>query len=154
MVTSICTRFDAEKDRVTFRLTIGSTDNEVLKFWEPGAPSYEERKACLQYAFEHGYGTGISVEPWWGGDIDSLISELRPFVTDSIWIGKMNRGKARMKNNGHWNPQTEAKYNELMTVWYADSNIKAIYDRYKDDPLISWKESIAKVVGVQSDCNA
>ena len=154
VVKSICTRFEAVKDRITYRFTIGSTDNDVLKFWEPGAPSYEERKSCLQYAFEHSYGTGVSVEPWWGGDIDSLISELRPYVTDSIWIGKMNRGKARMKNNGHWNPQTEAKYNELMTVWYADANIQAIYDKYKDDPLISWKESIAKVVGAQSDCTA
>ena len=152
VVESICTKFKAEKDRIIFRFTIGSTDNDVLKFWEPGAPSFEERMACLQYAFEHGFETSVSCEPWWGGDIDSLISELRPFVTDSIWIGKMNRGKARMKNNGHWNPQTEAKYNELMSIWYADANIMAIYDRYKDDSLIRWKESIAKVVGAVSDC--
>ena len=151
VVESICTKFEAKKDRIIFRFTIGSTDNDVLKFWEPGAPAFEERMACLQYAFEHGFETSVSCEPWWGGDIDSLISTLRPFVSDSIWIGKMNRGKARMKNNGHWNPQTEAKYNELMSIWYADDNIKAIYDRYKDDPLIRWKESIAKVVGAQSD---
>ena len=31
-------------------------------------------------------------------------------------------------------------------------DIKAIYDKYKDDPLIRWKESIAKVVGAVSDC--
>ena len=151
VVTSICTRFKTEKERIIYRFTIGSTDNEVLKFWEPGAPSFEERKACLKYAFEHGFETSVSCEPWWGGDIDSLISTLRPYVTNSIWIGKMNQGKARMKVNGHWNPLTEAKYNELM-VEYADEKILAIYDRYKDDPLIRWKESIAKVVGAQSDC--
>ena len=152
VVESICSRFEADKDRIIFRFTIGSTDDAVLKFWEPGAPSYEERKACLKYAYERGFETSVSVEPWWGGDIDSLITELRPFVTDSIWIGKMNRGKARMKNNGHWNPQTEAKYNELMSIWYADDNIMAIYNRYNGDPLIRWKESIAKVVGAKSDC--
>ena len=151
VVEPICTQFEAVKDRIIFRFTIGSTDNAVLKFWEPGAPSYAERKACLQFAYEHGFETSVSVEPWWGGDIDSLITELRPFVTDSIWIGKLNRGKARMKNNGHWTPETEAKYNELMAE-YADEKIMAIYDRYKDAPLIRWKESIAKVVGAKSDC--
>ena len=40
VVESICTKFKAEKDRIIFRFTIGSTDNDVLKFWEPGAPSF------------------------------------------------------------------------------------------------------------------
>lgn len=152
VVTALCARFDTFKDRIIYRFTIGSNDNEVLKFWEPGAPSYEERLRCLQYAFEHGFETSISCEPCWGGDVDRLVSELRPYVTDSIWIGKMNRGKARMKVNGHWNPETEAIYNELM-AWYSDENMIALYERYKDDPLIRWKESIAMVVGIKSDCN-
>lgn len=151
VVKPICTRFEAEKDRIIFRFTIGSTDNAVLKFWEPGAPSFEERMACLKYAFEHGFETSVSCEPWRGGDIDGLISELRPYTSNSIWIGKVNLGKTRLKINGHWNPETEVKYNELMAE-YADENIMAIYNRYKDDPLIRWKESIAKVVGTKSDC--
>ena len=150
VVEYLCTRFEAFKDRIIFRFTIGSIDNEVLKFWEPGAPTYEERLACLQYAFEHGFETSVSCEPCWGGDVDRLVSELRPYITDSIWIGKMNRGKARMKANGHWNPETEAKYNELM-AWYSDENMIALYERYKNDPIIRWKESIAKVVGTKGD---
>ena len=151
VVTSTCERFEKDKEHIIFRFTIGSTDNAVLKFWEPGAPTYEERLACLQYAFEQGFETSVSCEPWWGGDIDHLIAELRGYVTDSIWVGKMNQGKARIKVNGHWAPEVEAKYDELMAC-YSDDNIRAIYERYKDDPLIRWKESIAKVIGIKGDC--
>lgn len=151
VVTALCARFDSFKDRIIYRFTIGSLDNNVLKFWEPGAPSYEERLRCLQYAFEHGFETSVSCEPCWGGDVDRLISELRPYVTDSIWIGKMNKGRSRMKFNGYWNPETAAEYNKLMD-WYSDANMIALYNRYKDDPIIRWKESIAKVVGIKGDC--
>lgn len=151
VVKSICARFESDKNRIIFRFTIGSNDSEVLKFWEPGGPSFEERLECLKYAYEHGFETSVSCEPCWGGDVDGLIAQLKTFITDSIWIGKMNQGKARMKVNGHWNPETEAKYNELM-AWYSDENMIALYERYKDDPIIRWKESIAKVVGVKGDC--
>ena len=151
VVTALCARFDSFKDRIIYRFTIGSLDNNVLKFWEPGAPSYEERLRCLQYAFEHGFETSVSCEPCWGGDVDRLISELRPYVTDSIWIGKMNKGRSRMKFNGYWNPETAAEYNKLMD-WYSDENMIALYNRYKEDPIIRWKESIAKVVGIKGDC--
>ena len=151
VVSALCARFDSFKDRIIYRFTIGSLDNNVLKFWEPGAPSYDERLRCLQYAFEHGFETSVSCEPCWGGDVDRLISELRPYVTDSIWIGKMNKGRSRMKFNGYWNPETAAEYNKLMD-WYSDANMIALYNRYKDDPIIRWKESIAKVVGTKGDC--
>ena len=151
VVTALCARFNTFKDRIIYRFTIGSIDNKVLKFWEPGAPSYEERLRCLHYAFEHGFETSVSCEPCWGGDVDRLISELRPYVTDSIWIGKMNKGRSRMKFNGYWNPETAAEYNKLMD-WYSDENMIALYNRYKDDPIIRWKESIAKVVGIKGDC--
>jgi len=78
-------------------------------------------------------------------------SRLYPKVTDSIWVGTMNQGRARIKVNGHWTPEVEAKYNELMG-WYSEENIRTLYERYRDDSLIRWKESIAKVVGVKSDC--
>ncbi len=151
VVESICARFDLYKERIIFRFTIGSNDNEVLKFWEPGGPSFEERLDCLKYAYDHGFETSVSCEPCWGGDVDGLIATLKPYTTDSIWIGKMNMGKARMKVNGYWNAETEAKYNELM-AWYSDENIIALYNRHKKDPIIRWKESIAKVVGKRGDC--
>lgn len=151
VVESICTKFEAYKSQIIFRFTIGSADNATLKFWEPGAPSYDERLDALRFAFNHGFSTSISCEPFLDNNVDQVIADTRAFVTDSIWVGTMNQGRARIKVNGHWNAETEDKYNELMG-WYAEDNIRALYARHKEDPLIRWKESIAKVVGVKSDC--
>ena len=151
VVESICTNFEAYKEQIIFRFTIGSADNATLKFWEPGAPAYDERLDALRYAFEHGFSTSISCEPFLDNNIDQVIADTRAFVTDSIWVGTMNQGRARIKVNGHWTPEVEARYNELM-AWYSDENMNALYNRYKDDPLIRWKESIAKVVGTKGDC--
>ena len=117
-------------------------------FYVDGKDSPED---MARAAFELGFETSVSCEPCWGGDVDRLISELRPYVTDSIWIGKMNKGRSRMKFNGYWNPETAAEYNKLMD-WYSDANMIALYNRYKDEPIIRWKESIAKVVGTKGDC--
>lgn len=33
-------------------------------------------------------------------------------------------------------------------VWQSDDNIKALYDKFKNDPLIRWKNEIKKIVGL------
>ena len=62
-IKEICASSRFFKDRIIFRFTIGSMNDQLLGTWEPNAPGYEERKACLQYAFEQGYRTSVSVEP-------------------------------------------------------------------------------------------
>ena len=148
---AVSAAYFAPENQILFRITIGSADNETLKFWEPGAPSYDERLEFLRYAFTKGFSTSVSCEPFLDNNIEQVIADTRAFVTDSIWIGTMNQGKARIKVNGHWTPEVEAKYNELMS-WCTADNIMALYAKYKDDALIRWKESIAKIVGVKSDC--
>ena len=53
-IMRLCDELKPYKGRVMFRFTIGSSDPEVLKFWEPGATSYAERLECLEYAFRQG----------------------------------------------------------------------------------------------------
>ena len=66
-------------------------DDKILKFWEPKAPNYQERKDCLVYAFQEGFRTSVSMEPMLDtANIDSLIKDLEPFVTENIWVGMMN----------------------------------------------------------------
>ena len=78
------------KDRLQFRFTITSADNNLLQFWEPNAPLFEERLKSLKYAFEKGYKTSVSVEPFLDRKLRVLIRMVEPFCTESIWIGKMN----------------------------------------------------------------
>lgn len=144
----ICDTFTAYKDQILFRFTIGSTSSKILRFWEPNAPDYKERKQALIYAFGAGYQTSISCEPMLDNKIDKVIDELSQYVTDSIWLGKMNFAIRRLRTNGQLNDETQAAVEQLLE-WQSDDAIINLYHRYKDNPKIKWKESIKKVVGIE-----
>jgi len=93
-VKIICEKFNKFKNQIQFRFTITSMDEELLKFWEPGAPSFKERFEALKYAFENGYKTSISIEPFLDENVIPLINEIALYTTESIWVGKMNYIKA------------------------------------------------------------
>jgi len=147
-IKMICDTFVEYKDKILFRFTIGSTSSETLRFWEPNASDYEERKRALIYAFEAGYQTSISCEPMLDDRVDRVIDELSPYVTDAIWLGKMNFALRRLKTNGQLNAESLAAAERLLE-WQSDRKIKELYSRYKGKPIIKWKESIKKVVGLE-----
>jgi DNA repair photolyase len=43
VIQKICRIFADKRDKILFRFTIGSSNSETLRFWEPNAPSFEER---------------------------------------------------------------------------------------------------------------
>ena len=95
-IKKICDELKEFKSQIIFRFTIGSPNNDVLKFWDVNAPLYEERVESLKYAFEKGFTTSVSCEPYFDCDILLMIYELLPYINDCIWIGKMNRIKERV----------------------------------------------------------
>ena len=80
------------KNLIRFRFTIGSSDNEVLKLWEPGAPDFEERIKSLEYAFKYGFSTSISCEPLLDENFDELYRKVEEYVNGSIWVGENEYG--------------------------------------------------------------
>ncbi|WP_449040134.1 radical SAM protein [Parabacteroides goldsteinii] len=148
VVKAICDGFEAHKKSILFRFTIGSIDSNVLKFWEPNAPNYEERKKCLIYAFEKGFETSISCEPMLDSKTLKLVADLEEFVTDFIWIGKANFLLRRLNMNGISDGETINKANELIQL-QSDTNIKILYRKLKNNPKIKWKESIKKVLNLE-----
>jgi len=78
------------KKQVLFRFTLGSRFNSVLKYWEPGAPSFDERLLCLIYAYKKGFATSVSIEPFLDLFPEDVVKAAHPYVTDEIWIGPMN----------------------------------------------------------------
>jgi DNA repair photolyase len=90
-VRRLCDELAPYKAQVTFRFTIGSADDAALKAWEPGAPTFAERIACLRHAFDAGFMTSVSCEPMLDADIDTVIEKARPYVVDSIWLGRANQ---------------------------------------------------------------
>lgn len=148
-IKKICKEFSAYKDNILFRFSIGSTDNKVLKFWEPGAPSFSERLKCLKYAYSMGFKTSVSSEPMIDFEPWKLVEQLSPYTTDSIWFGKANRLRVNLSINGYKDAETQRRADELI-AWQSDEgNIRGLYNRFKNNPKVKWKESIKKVVGIK-----
>lgn len=147
-IKQICDTFTDYKERILFRFTIGSKSTTTLKFWEPNAPDYNERKNAMVYTYKAGYRTSISCEPMLDNKIDEVIDDLSQYVTDAIWLGKMNFAIRRLRTNGQLDYETRAAAEQLLE-WQSDKNIIDLYNHYKNNPQIKWKESIKKVVGIE-----
>ena len=149
-IRAICYSFKAYRDKIIFRFTIGACKDEILLFWEPNAPRYEERKASLKYAFEAGFETSVSVEPMlYAEGIFDLVEDLEPFTTNSIWIGKMN-----YLNSIHADTDKILEAIQAVKDGQSDKNICNIYSKLKDNLLVKWKDSIKKVVGIEAPAEA
>ena len=142
-VKRIVDTFKENKDQIKFRFTVGSANSEVLKLWEPCAPDFEERLESLKYAAKAGYSTSISCEPLLDNQFDVLYEKVYPWVNGSIWIGKMNMASKRVKTNTAGTFPQE-KVSDLLKT-QTDDIIITLFNRYKDNPMIEWKESIKKV---------
>jgi len=147
-IKAICDEFSGYKDKILFRFTIGSSNSNTLKFWEPNAPDFQERLESLQYAFQQGYKTSVSCEPMLDNNMRDLIRQTAPFITDSIWLGKMNKPLYRLRLNGKNDPITIAKALELSQK-QPDEFIWGLYFRYKANPKMKWKDNIKKIVGLE-----
>ena len=143
-ITKICETFTEFKKQILFRFTIGSINSNILKFWEPSASSFEERLECLKLAYGMGYQTSVSAEPLLDKNVDELINQLSHYVTDTIWIGKPNLLLTRTKINGFGDIETIERCNELMG-WITDPEfLLNLYNSYKANPMIRWKDGLSK----------
>ena len=139
----IVSRFKKFKSQIQFRFTITSKDNEILSFWEPNAPPYEERVESLIMAYKEGFKTSVSVEPYLDNEPQLLVHEVAPYVTESIWVGPMNyipRNNIPTKD--------QPMYNDIREKIVV-SNLKEIYSDLKDIPKIRFKDSMMIKLGLQ-----
>jgi len=123
-------------DNLTFRFTITADDDRLLRYWEPGAPLFAERLKCLQQAHYRGFSTSVSIEPMLDSrNIVRLFHTVKPFVTDTIWIGKMNRIRHYVI------PGTREKSIREIEEGQKDERILRIYAALKNEPKVRWKDS-------------
>jgi len=144
-VTRMCEEFKEFRDQILFRFTIGSTYDKVLEFWEPGAPNFAERISALQYAFHAGYQTSVSCEPYLDAYICQLVEAVTDWVTETIWIGRMNKVKQRVDLAGVTDDQMR-QFVVPMLVASGHMFVMMIVELLKDHPQIRWKDSIRAVI--------
>lgn len=130
--------------QIMFRFTIGTMDEQVAAFWEPGAPTPDERIESLKIAFTAGYRTSISAEPLLGGleTAQSVLASVRPYVTDTVWIGKLNKARQRVDMSVPRNIEEVRK----IEVAQKDQAILEMHHILQGDALVEWKDSIKLVV--------
>lgn len=146
-VKRMCVELEPYKTQILFRFTIGSSDDAVLTYWEPGAPAFTQRLEALKHAYDRGYATSVSMEPMLDSDPGTVIDAVSPYVTDSIWIGKANRLMHCVSLNCPGDTEALARAIELISA-QNDEAILRIFVSYKDNPLVRWKDSVKKVVGL------
>lgn len=144
VIRRLCREFANQKDKILFRFTIGSLDEKLLSFWEPGAPKAVERIQALRHARDQGFSTSVSIEPMIG-DVDAtiqLVASVERFVTETIWIGKMNRIPQKLNSN-------VAGFEEacrLIKSQQRDEEILRLVHHFEGHRKVRWKDSIRKVI--------
>jgi DNA repair photolyase len=147
-IGTICDRLHRYSQQVLFRFTIGSADDQILKFWDQNAPGFDERLEALMYAHMEGFQTSVSCEPMLDDNVEAVIIRVLPYVTDAIWLGTMNQVFMRLKINGHGDKETLSKARQLVAS-QSNGFIAGLYAKHKDNRQIKWKESIKKEVGIE-----
>jgi DNA repair photolyase len=150
-IRRLCKDLNAYKEQITFRFTIGSMDKNTLKFWEPNAPLYKERKESLIYAYNEEYKTSVSCEPRLKDDTQELIEELSPFVTHSLWLGMMNKTNKRVDKT-NWT-QKDYQFSTEVDNIQTPTYLQALYDTYKNNHIICWKNELRKTLGLPNTVN-
>jgi len=146
-VAEICRRFSGFKAQILFRFTIGSLDPDTLRFWEPNAPSPDERLASLRLAHSLGFETSVSCEPMLDAHAVEIVRGVLPFVTETIWLGKVNQLRQRLRMNGVLTPEVATRADALIES-QNDEAMAGLYEQLRHCPKVRWKESIKKVVGL------
>jgi DNA repair photolyase len=143
----ICQELADYKEQLLIRVTIGSMNPLLCKFWERNAPHPHERLAALQCAMDSGFENSASMEPMLHGVEDAVATYklLEPFVTERVWIGAMNSLDSRVDMT---NPNFKEAVADIK-VLQSKSELLRLYNLLKDEPKILWKKSIKDAVGLK-----
>lgn len=144
VIEALCSEFVDSKDKLMFRFSIGSADETLCNYWEPNAPAPQERIQALRFAHAAGFKTSVSMEPMLDNreGICRLVAALQAYVTDSIWLGKMNNIPQKLNANV---PGFAAAVQRIKSQ-QTDEEILKLYEAMKDNPKVRFKDSIKEVL--------
>jgi hypothetical protein len=144
VIQALCRELNSFREKILYRFTIGSLSAQTCKLWEPGAPPPGERIAALEFAFARGFRTSVSMEPMLGcnAEMIALVARVTPFVTDTIWLGKLNGGVPVVAQKL---PGVKASL-KAIRLGQSDQNILALHAALNNNPKVRWKHSIKQVL--------
>lgn len=141
----ICRVCKKHKRQVEFRFTIGSSDSDTVRFWEPGASSKNERIYCLEHVCEEGFALSVSCEPYLDTQVFFLYRLCEPYITGDFWVGKLNGFNQRVNLDGVTEEQMKL-YIEPLKEIITDDAVMELYREMNGLPSVKWKDSFREVV--------
>jgi len=146
IIEKVAREFCNFTDQLKFRFTITAKDENLLKYWEPFAPSLTDRLNAINRAHDFGFTVSISIEPLLENPVP-LVDTLKRILRqdEEIWIGRMNHMN---EVEAFWKDQAGWDIHQWNFLCMASdpTYIRMYYNDLKDDPQIRWKESILKIV--------
>lgn len=145
----------AWREHLELRLTITAGDSEEERkrtaYWEPGAPGFDERMACLRMAadigardeFRRPMRVSVAIEPaLYLPGVPELVERLSPLVTETIWVGLMRHVRRRVRIEI---AEDEERVREIEAEQRPEK-VREIYGQLRDHPKVHWKDSIRKLL--------
>lgn len=148
VIKRLCEELYEYKGQILFRFSIGSTNSDTLRFWERSGSNYDERKKCLIYAFNNGFSTSVSAEPLLDTNAVELVNDLVPYITDAIWIGKINSLYRRLKINGFIDDETMKRAKDLLAS-QSETYFINLCNQLSKNPMIKWKGDLKLIAGLE-----
>lgn len=144
VVDYLCYALRTWKEQVEWRITLTACGNGLARYWEPRAPLVSDRLDALRLAGEAGYRASVAMEPFLDiADAPWFVKNLnRDYHPDSIWIGKMNAVRMRVRIE----TEEDRRQVERIEAGQTDENILRIVQALKGVEQVKWKDSIRTVV--------
>ena len=136
-IQQMINKFKNYKNKILFRLTITTDDDNIVNYYEPNAPKISERIECIKLLFENKYRTSVSLEPFLTNPI-KLIENIDKYVSDDIWIGCMSCMNT--------NTEIDDKHKKDLNKLYSFNSLKKIIFALKDNKKVFWKTSVMKII--------
>lgn len=143
-IDEICRVFEPHKEQISFMFTITSLNDQVSRFWEVNAPTPYERVASLMLAQKHGFRTSVNIEPMLEGPKEAVavFRRVEPFVSEEIWIGKMNSPTLRVDTTIKENDDA---VKQILRIQASGNMVKLVKELYTE-PKVRWHDSVIRDV--------
>ena len=156
-VQLLCDLLKPWQRHIMFRFTIGSVSNEVLSFWESGAPNFDSRIKSLMFAYMEGYRTSASCEPYLDGFPEHVYAACYDYLSDDpeagFWIGKLRNWERRVDLSGATAEQIKL-YVKPLKAAQGDDFVRGLVRLLDGRRYIHWKDSIREVIEKEPQINA
>jgi DNA repair photolyase len=123
-------------DRIVMRFSISTLDEDLVKKFEPNAPTIKERIECLRISREAGLMTGVSVEPYISDPVNIVEGlEKTGYVSEDYFVGVMTKEKT-IAGTSEW---------DMVEPLYTREYLTSVIERLRDNKKVFFKTSIMKM---------